>query len=177
MTIPQRFTTGDATFYVLVVSDDMTDDSGNPIVWEHPFPEGTELREVLKRQRSLGGRYGTSWVAECRIIPETRFATVKESLTAPEIFTSQKAAVMWANAAIAPADARSEHQPPGRYIPVPITERAPMSQELDSQGRCWFYDAFVCPGWLLLRPDASTRGTHWLPHWCFPVPGEEANRA
>jgi hypothetical protein len=89
MTIPQRFTTGDATFYVLVVSDDKgtaDDEGGDAIVWEHPFPEGTELRDVLKRQRSLDGRYGISWIAECRIIPETRFAiepvaAVKESLT------------------------------------------------------------------------------------------------
>jgi hypothetical protein len=87
MTIPQRFTNGDATFYVLVVSDDLAAGrEPDPIVWEHPFPEGTELRGVLQRQRSLGGRYGTSWIAECRIIPETRFAvepvaTVKESLT------------------------------------------------------------------------------------------------
>ncbi len=75
MTIPQRFTNGDATFYVLVVSDDMgtaDDEGGDAIIWEHPFPEGTELRDVLKRQALLDGRYGTSWVAECQIIPETK---------------------------------------------------------------------------------------------------------
>jgi hypothetical protein len=69
--IPLAIRTGAEPFYVLVVSDDASGKpGGNPIVWEHQMPEGTTLRSALQQQRRIGTKYGTSYVAECRIIPE-----------------------------------------------------------------------------------------------------------
>lgn len=69
--IPEPIRTGDAPFYVLVLSDDNPRGSeGEPIVLEHPMPNSTTLRAVLQKQAQLNGRYGTSHIAECRIIPE-----------------------------------------------------------------------------------------------------------
>jgi hypothetical protein len=69
--IPEPIRTGACPFYVLVVSDD---DAGNPggypIVWEHRMPEGTTLQAALQQQQRVGSRYGTTYLAECRIIPE-----------------------------------------------------------------------------------------------------------
>ena len=39
-------------------------------MWEHSGPHGTTLKTVLQQQRRIGTMYGTSYVAECRIIPE-----------------------------------------------------------------------------------------------------------
>jgi hypothetical protein len=70
--IPEPIRTGACPFYVLVVSDD---DAGNPggypIVWEHQMPAGTTLQAALQHQQRVAGRYGTTYLAECRIIPET----------------------------------------------------------------------------------------------------------
>jgi hypothetical protein len=68
--IPESFRTGAEPFYVLVVSDDITCGGGQPIVWEHPVPSKTTLQAVLQHQRRLGNQYGTTFIAECRIIPE-----------------------------------------------------------------------------------------------------------
>ena len=69
---PEPIRTGACPFYVLVVSDD---DAGNPggypIVWEHQMPAGTTLQAALQHQQRVAGRYGTTYLAECRIIPET----------------------------------------------------------------------------------------------------------
>lgn len=67
--IPEAFRTGAAPFYVLVVADDGGKQSGEPLVWEYQFPAGTSLEAVLEQRQRLNGRYGTSYVAECRIIP------------------------------------------------------------------------------------------------------------
>lgn len=68
--IPEPLRTGAASFYVLVVSDDNPRFSGGePIVWEHPIRE-TTLQAALQRRDSIGYRYGTTYIAECRIIPE-----------------------------------------------------------------------------------------------------------
>lgn len=69
--IPEAIRTGAAPFYVLVISDDNPrGPGGEPIVWEHPVPRSTTLQAVLERQASLNGRYGTTHIAECRIIPQ-----------------------------------------------------------------------------------------------------------
>lgn len=70
--IPKSISTGAEPFYVLVISDDSARrcPGGSPIVWEHPLPATTGLREVLKKQAEIGDRYGASYIAECRIIPE-----------------------------------------------------------------------------------------------------------
>jgi len=68
--VEESFRTGAEPFYVLVVSDDITCGGGQPIVWEHPVPSKTTLQAVLQHQRRLGNQYGTTFIAECRIIPE-----------------------------------------------------------------------------------------------------------
>lgn len=69
--IPAPIRTGAEPFYVLVISDDSRgQDGGSPIVWEHPIPGSTTLQDVLRKQCEIGSRYGTTHVAECRIIPE-----------------------------------------------------------------------------------------------------------
>ena len=70
--IPEPIRTGLCPFYVLVISDDAVGKpGGNPIMWEHQMPEGTTLQAALQQQQFVGGRYGTTYLAECRIIPET----------------------------------------------------------------------------------------------------------
>lgn len=65
--IPASIRAGSEPFYVVVASDD---GGGTPIVGEHHLPRQTTLRAALALQRSLGDRYGTTYIAECRIIPE-----------------------------------------------------------------------------------------------------------
>ena len=68
--IPEPIRTGAAPFYVVVVSDDNPrGPGGEPIVWEHPL-QSTTLQAVLRKQADIGSRYGTTHIAECRIIPE-----------------------------------------------------------------------------------------------------------
>ena len=70
--IPEPIRTGLCPFYVLVISDDASGKPhSNPIVWEHQMPEGTTLQAALQQQLRVGSRYGTTYLAECRIIPET----------------------------------------------------------------------------------------------------------
>jgi len=69
--IPEAIRTGAAPFYVLVVGDDSGGKAdGNPIVFETQIPEGSSLQAVLQQQQRVRSRYGTTYVAECRIIPE-----------------------------------------------------------------------------------------------------------
>lgn len=69
--IPEPIRTGAAPFYVLVLSDDNPrGPGGEPIVWEHSLSRETTLQAALKRRDSIGSRYGTTHIAECRIIPE-----------------------------------------------------------------------------------------------------------
>jgi hypothetical protein len=68
--------------------------------------------------------------------------------------------------------------------PVPVSERAPRTEDCDAEGRCWWWhpdhkeDDFD-DGWILLNPkwadgrhdsDNSPIYTHWLPPWALPVP-------
>jgi hypothetical protein len=63
---------------------------------------------------------------------------------------------------------------------VPITDREPMPQELDSEGRCWVYDPVCVPGWMLIYERIRNgepflrNGRPFLPHWALPIPGQEA---
>ena len=71
-TIPAHLRVGVVPFYVLVVSDDS---GGQAIVFEHEIPNNITIESVLRHQQNLGDRYGTTYVAECRILPElTRHA-------------------------------------------------------------------------------------------------------
>ena len=66
--IPESIRTGAATFYALVVSDD-PGSGGNPVICTALMAEST-LNDVLQRAESLGTRYGTTYVVECRINPQ-----------------------------------------------------------------------------------------------------------
>lgn len=71
-TIPAHLRVGAVPFYVLVVSDDS---GGQAIVFEHEIPNNITIESVLQHQQNLADRYGTTYVAECRILPElTRHA-------------------------------------------------------------------------------------------------------
>ena len=61
--ITDSIRTGIEPFYVLVVSDDA-------ITWETQIPEGSNLGAVLRQRAAVGDRYGATYIAECRIIPE-----------------------------------------------------------------------------------------------------------
>lgn len=67
--IPEPISTGAAPFYVLVVSDDYPSVGGQPVVLKHRVSE-TTLSAVLRRRAPLGSKYGRTFIAECRIIPE-----------------------------------------------------------------------------------------------------------
>ena len=68
--IPQELRTGAVPFYVVVVSDDSAGKGGVPITWETQIPEGSTLQSALRHRARVGNRYGTTFIAECRIIPE-----------------------------------------------------------------------------------------------------------
>lgn len=69
--IPKPIADGLAPFYVLAVSKDIEWEGEEiPIIWETVIPDGCSLQAVLRHQKTLGDRYGTTYVAECRIIPE-----------------------------------------------------------------------------------------------------------
>lgn len=77
---PEAIRTGAAPFYVVVLSnEDPQNPGGEAFVWEHPIPRTTTLQSVLRQQRLHGHRYGTTYIAECRIIPLlTREAPVQQ---------------------------------------------------------------------------------------------------
>lgn len=58
-------------FYVLVVEDDISDGTGKAIVFEHEIPHGVTREAVEAQQARIGDRYGATWIAECRILPDT----------------------------------------------------------------------------------------------------------
>jgi hypothetical protein len=60
--ISDSIRTGTEPFYVLIVDDD----SGGRAT----IPEGSNLGAVLRQRAAVGDRYGTTYIAECRIIPE-----------------------------------------------------------------------------------------------------------
>jgi hypothetical protein len=78
----QAIFNGEKPVYVVVVEDDRGSANkrsagiqGEPIVFETSIIPGNSFasfREALERQKSLGNRYGTNYIAECRIIPATR---------------------------------------------------------------------------------------------------------
>lgn len=68
--IPKPIADGLAPFYVLAINNDSAKGDENPIVCMTVILEGWNLRAVLKHQKNLGNRFGNTYVAECRIIPE-----------------------------------------------------------------------------------------------------------
>ena len=76
---PEPIRTGALPFFVLVVSDDSGGKvDGTPIVWETQIPAGSSLQAVLQQRQRVGSRYGTTYVAECRIIPELTNEVTRE---------------------------------------------------------------------------------------------------
>ncbi len=79
----QAIFNGEKPVYVVVVEDDRGSANkrsvgihGEPIVFETPITPGSSFasfREALERQKTLGDRYGTTYIAECHIIRATRF--------------------------------------------------------------------------------------------------------
>ncbi|NCZ97509.1 hypothetical protein EBZ02_10275, partial [bacterium] len=79
----QAIFNGEKPVYVVVVEDDRGSANkrsvgihGEPIVFETPITPGSSFasfREALKRQKTMGNRYGTTYIAECHIIRATRF--------------------------------------------------------------------------------------------------------
>jgi hypothetical protein len=65
--------------------------------------------------------------------------------------------------------------------PVPVSERLPVPEDCDAEGRCWFFHTSTIGGneWFLSQlPKVSEwyrwqSITHWLPHGALPVPGVE----
>jgi hypothetical protein len=58
--------------------------------------------------------------------------------------------------------------------PVPVSERLPGPEDLDSEGLCWWWSRDItawclCFAYLVADGDSS-EWTHWLPHWALPVP-------
>lgn len=74
--IPEPIRTGAAPFYVVVISNNCPSTGGEPIVLQHPISRQTTLQAALQRQDSIGHRYGTTYIAECRIIAETELPRV-----------------------------------------------------------------------------------------------------
>jgi len=78
----QAIFNGEKPVYVVVVEDDRGSANkrsvgihGEPIVFETPITPGSSFasfREALKRQKTMGNRYGTTYIAECHIIRATR---------------------------------------------------------------------------------------------------------
>jgi len=54
-------------FYAVVVLD--SGDGVGPLLLETPFTDGG-LESALQRRNRIGQRFGATFIAECRIIPE-----------------------------------------------------------------------------------------------------------
>lgn len=55
--------------------------------------------------------------------------------------------------------------------PVPVSERLPGVEDMDSEGTCWCWHS-VMYTWGLFRFD-PTAHSHWLPYWALPWPGDQ----
>lgn len=67
----------------------------------------------------------------------------------------------------------------GRYgsavVPIPVSERLPVAEDCDAEGRCWFFFLLSNdPTWTLEHYNAAicSGRSHWLPHWAIPLPEE-----
>ncbi len=66
--IPPAILAGAEAFYVLVCEGDDSNDV-EPFVFETPILASSTLQAALDQRAKVGSRYGTTYVAECRIIP------------------------------------------------------------------------------------------------------------
>ena len=68
--IPPAIRSGAEAFYVLVADNDVSGrEDWVPIAFETPIPVGSTFEAARNRQFSVGSKYGTTYVAECRIMP------------------------------------------------------------------------------------------------------------
>jgi hypothetical protein len=61
--------------------------------------------------------------------------------------------------------------------PVPVSERLPMAEDCDAEGRCWVHQPCAAspeaPDWMLLRSKYASvnyGATYWLPFHALPLP-------
>lgn len=64
--------TSSSTFYTVVTSDSMTDGNGQSIAWETPIANSLTREQAAARQSEVTEQYGTSWIAKCEIIEDSR---------------------------------------------------------------------------------------------------------
>lgn len=64
--------TSSSTFYAVVTSDSMTDGNGQSIAWETPIANSLTREQAAARQSEVTEHYGTSWIAKCEIIEDSR---------------------------------------------------------------------------------------------------------
>jgi hypothetical protein len=70
--IPPAILSGAEAFYVLVADKDTWDGQDwwrEPVVLQTPILNSSSLQAALNRQAMAGSRYGTTYVAQCRIVP------------------------------------------------------------------------------------------------------------
>ena len=66
--IPPAILSGAEPFYVLVSGGDDSNDV-EPFVFETPIKAGSTVQAALDRRAKVGSSYGTTYVAQCRIVP------------------------------------------------------------------------------------------------------------
>ena len=76
--IPPAILSGAEAFYVLVSGGDDSNDV-EPFVFETPILAGSTVQAALDRRAKAGSRYGTTYVAQCRIVPFLTAATPPNS--------------------------------------------------------------------------------------------------
>lgn len=76
--IPPAILSGAEPFYVLVSGGDDSDDVG-PFVFETAIEAGSTVQAALDRRAKVGSSYGTTYVAQCRIVPYLTAATPPNS--------------------------------------------------------------------------------------------------
>jgi hypothetical protein len=67
--IPEPLRMGAESFYLVVVSNDNPGNDGQSITWPRCINGQTTLQAALRRQKNIGDFFGTTYIAECRIIP------------------------------------------------------------------------------------------------------------
>ena len=76
--IPPAILSGAEAFYVLVSGGDDSNDV-KPFVFETVIEAGSSVQAALDRRARVGSRYGTTYVAQCRIVPFLTAATPPNS--------------------------------------------------------------------------------------------------
>jgi hypothetical protein len=173
-----------------------SDDTVATVSQEHAEKLIQDRNDLVRRlcdmaqafDRSSPEEFKKFWYGSCLAQPEPAELTDQEVADAfaqgcrdGAINSGQPAFLRGARAAIA-AD-RARYGTPA-IQPVPVSERAPRTEDCDAEGRCWWWhpdhkeDDFD-DGWILLNPkwadgrrdsDDSLIYSHWLPANAQPTP-------